>query len=111
MMWVPPYCFDARSDQSHVWWSERCVCGSPVGVGGDLHLLSPSIRVLVTGASLGPAVEAGRGDAQPSGGWSSGHAPGGLLKSGSDVHEPWDQSPAAGLSAKTDVMSERRASA
>ena len=45
------------------------------------------------------------------GGWSSGHAPGGSLKFGSDVHDPWDQSAPAGASLNTDVMSANSAAA
>ena len=50
-----------------------------------------------------------RGPVQP-GGWSSGQAPGGLLKSGSVTQVPCDQSPTAGSRWKTDVMSASSAS-
>ena len=118
------------SEPMSKWWSDRCVWAPQYRSAGTSTspMLSLSIRVLVTAASLGPGPRAfslgrvcpqvdagvgGRADrprAHGPGGWSSGHAPGGLLKLGSDVHDPWDQSPAAGVSPKTAVMSVSSAS-
>src|SRR6185437_264600 len=83
-------------------------------------MLSLSTRVFVTRFSLGPAPSADSPALSPTrlpatpptrypGGWSFGQDPGGLLKSGSEVHEPWDQSALAGASLKTWVMSASRA--
>ena len=62
-------------------------------------------------ALLCPAVGLPTIGGQPLGGWSSGQAPGGWLKLGSRVHDPCDQSPAAGGSPRTAVMSTSSASA
>ena len=78
-------------------------------VGADLRPPCQRRQEIAPGADVRADGHGGRGG-HP-GGWSSGHAPGGLLKLGSDVHDPWDQSPVAAASPNTDVMSVRSASA
>ncbi len=104
------------------WCSDRCVWAPQYRSAGTSMspMLSLSIRVLVTSASLGPVPHAGPSPTRTGGpatrhphgpgGWSSGHAPGGSLKLGSEVQGPCDQSPAAGASPKTAVMSVSSAS-